>query len=96
MRVDCNIRLGRIQLQGVNLFPQKSYEAFQSWSDLWQPTPVFLPGESYGQRSLAGYSPWGHKDSDTTEQPNSIVSGCLRHCFLSVESVESRLLSTKK
>ena len=26
----------------------------------WLPTPVFLPGQSYGQRSLAGYSPWGH------------------------------------
>ena len=34
----------------------------------WQPTPVFLPGESHGQRSLAGYSPWGGKESDTTEQ----------------------------
>ena len=32
------------------------------------PTPVFLPGEFHGQRSLAGYSPWGHKESDTTEQ----------------------------
>ena len=31
----------------------------------WQPTPVFLPGESHGQRSLGGYSPWGHK-SDMT------------------------------
>ena len=30
-------------------------------------TPAFFPGESYGQRSLVGYSPWGHKDSDTTE-----------------------------
>ena len=29
--------------------------------------PVLLPGESHGQRSLAGYSPWGHKESDTTE-----------------------------
>ena len=29
------------------------------------PTPVFLPGESQGQRSLVGYSPWGHKESDT-------------------------------
>ena len=37
------------------------------WSRAWQPTPVFLPGESYGQRSLVGYSPWGHKESDTTE-----------------------------
>ena len=35
----------------------------------WQPTPVFLPGEFHGQRSLMGYSPWGHKESDTTEQP---------------------------
>ena len=34
----------------------------------WQPTPVFLPGESHGQRNLAGYSPWGRKESDTTEQ----------------------------
>ena len=32
-----------------------------------QPTPVFLPGETHGQRSLAGYSPWGHKESDMTE-----------------------------
>ena len=31
-------------------------------------TPVFLPGESHGQRSQAGYSPWGYKKSDTTEQ----------------------------
>ena len=30
-------------------------------------TPVFWPGEFHGQRSLAGYSPWGHKESDTTE-----------------------------
>ena len=34
----------------------------------WQPTPVFLPGEFHGQRSLVGYSPWGHKEWDTTEQ----------------------------
>ena len=34
----------------------------------WQPTPVFLPGEFHGQRSLADYSPWGRKESDTTEQ----------------------------
>ena len=33
----------------------------------WQPTPVFLPGESHGQRSLAGYNLAGCKESDTTE-----------------------------
>ena len=32
------------------------------WRRKWLPTPVFLPGESNGQRSLAGYGPWGHKD----------------------------------
>ena len=37
------------------------------WRREWQPTPVFLPGESHGQRSLVGYSPWGCKESDTTE-----------------------------
>ena len=37
------------------------------WRRAWQPTPVFLPGESHGQRSLEGYSPQGHKESDTTE-----------------------------
>ena len=35
--------------------------------EAWQPTSVFLPGESHGQRSLAGSSPWGCKESDTTE-----------------------------
>ena len=34
----------------------------------WLPTPVFLPGEFQGQRNLAGYSPWGHKESDMTVQ----------------------------
>ena len=33
----------------------------------WLPTPVFLPGESYGQRKLVGYSRWSHKELDTTE-----------------------------
>ena len=37
------------------------------WRRKWQPTPVFLPGESQGQRSLVGYSPRGRKESDTTE-----------------------------
>ena len=37
------------------------------WRRKWQPTPVFLPGESDGQRSLVGYSPQGRKELDTTE-----------------------------
>ena len=35
------------------------------WRRAWQPTPVFLSGESHGQRSLVGYGPWGRKESDT-------------------------------
>ena len=38
------------------------------WRRKWHPTPVLLPGKSHGRRSLVGYSPWGHKDSDMTEQ----------------------------
>jgi len=48
---------------------------FDSWVDktswrrsILQPTPVFLPGESHGQRSLVGYCPWGSHESDTTNQ----------------------------
>ena len=37
------------------------------WQRKWQPTLVFLPGESHGWRSLVAYSPWGHKDLDMTE-----------------------------
>jgi len=59
------------------------------WRREWQPTPVFLPGESHGQRSLGGYSPRGRKELDTTEgvtppptvsnrkprQPSSLCTG---------------------
>ena len=41
---------------------------FLSWRRKWQPTAVFLPGESHGGRSLAGYSPWGRRESDMTER----------------------------
>ena len=37
------------------------------WRRAWQPTPVFLPVKSHGERSLAGYSPKSRKESDTTE-----------------------------
>ena len=36
------------------------------WRKKWQPTPIFLPGKSHGWKSLVGYSPWGHTESDTT------------------------------
>ena len=53
----------RCKRQGFNSWVEKI-----PWRRAWQPTPVFLPGESHGQRSLAGYSPWGCQESDTTER----------------------------
>ena len=47
------------------------------WRREWLSIPVFLPGESHGQRNLAGYSPWGHKELDMTEQ----LSNTLTHYF---------------
>ena len=40
---------------------------FMHWGRKWQPTPVFLPGESQGQRSIVGCRLWGRTESDTTE-----------------------------
>ena len=41
------------------------------WRRKWQPTAIFLPEESHGQRSLVGYSPWGGKESNTDWAPNT-------------------------
>ena len=73
-----------------------------------QPTPVFLPGKSHGQRSLVGYSPWGHKAPDMTEHarstsPSKIFLGlCIIWLYLYERSrksksrkIESRIVLTK-
>ena len=44
-----------------------SLSTYTHWRRKWQPTPVFLPGESHRRRSLVGCSPWGCTESDTTE-----------------------------
>ena len=63
------------------------------WRRKWKSTPVLLPGKSHGQRSLVGYSPWGPKESDTTEQLNwteySIVY--MYHNFLIHSSANGHL-----
>ena len=43
----------------------RDIDSFSPWRRVWQPTPIFLP--PHGERRLAGYNPWGHKESDTTE-----------------------------
>ena len=56
--------------QRLNLCPQCRRHGFDPWAGKipWQPTPLFLPGESYGWRSLVGYSPQGRKEWETTER----------------------------
>ena len=52
---------------GHNWATSLSLSTFMYWRRKWQPTPVFLPGESHGRRSLVGCSPWGRTESDMTE-----------------------------
>ena len=65
---------GRLQSMGLwesdtteRLHFQFSLSTFLHWRRKWQPTPVFLPGESQGRGSLVGCCLWGHTESDTTE-----------------------------
>ena len=55
------------RIQKILLFFLKSETMQARWRRQWQPTPVLLPGKSHGRRSLVGCSPWGRKESDTTE-----------------------------
>ena len=68
-------------------FWHQYFSDFLSWRRKWQPTPVLLPGESHGGRGLVGYSPWGHKELDTTERLHFhftlswIIQGDLRSIY---------------
>ena len=53
----------QVSIPGLGRFP---------WRRAWQPSPVSLPGKSQGQRSLAVYGPWGHKESDMTSTHTSV------------------------
>ena len=57
------------------------------WRRKWQPSPVFLPGESHGQRSLAGYSPWGCKESDATEHAHTYTYSSVFSMTISLSTV---------
>ena len=56
-----SLRVGQDSVTSLSLF------TFLHWRRQWQPTPVFLPGESQGRGSLLGCCLWGHTESDTTE-----------------------------
>ena len=67
------------------------------WRRKWQPTPVFLPRELHGQRRVAGYSPWGHKESNATEHACSLPPIHPPFCtlptqvWITLETVENSL-----
>ena len=56
-----SLRVGYDRVTSLSIF------TFMHWRRKWQPTPVFLPGKSHGQRNLGVYGPWGRKESDRTE-----------------------------
>ena len=58
-----------------DLVTSRSLFTFTRWRKKWQPTPVFLPGESQGQGSLVGCHPWGRTESDTTEATAAAAAG---------------------
>ena len=61
------------------------------WSRKWQPTPVFLPGKSHGERSPVGYSLWGPKESDNWAH-NMSLKPCCPECDPYTQSVNCLLL----
>jgi len=71
------------------------------WRRKWQPTPVFLPGESHGQRSLEGYSPWGGKkvrhDLATKQQRHQKAQILKNSSFIMsiIENIWKRLAKIK-
>ena len=65
-----SLRVGHDWTTSLSLF------TFMHWRRKWQPTPVFLPGESQGRRSLVGCCLWGRTESDTTEA----IQQQLLHC----------------
>ena len=66
------------------MWPHSKY-----WRRKWQPTPVFLPGESHGQRSLVGYGPWGRRELDTTQRLS--ITHSVLSTFLYLTWFDSRL-----
>ena len=73
----------------LNLYAPKGLK----WRRKWQLTPVFLPGEVHGQRSLAGYSPWDCKELDTNERL-SLTEGLRGSVHLAEASLIRIQLST--
>ena len=69
-----SLRVGHDSVISLSLF------TFMHWRRRWRPTPVFLPGESQGRRSLVGCCLWGRTESDTTEATQQQHAFTLQNC----------------
>ena len=58
------------------------------WRRKWQPTPVFLPGESHGRKSLVGCNPWGRKESDTIDRLHFHFQASNSHLTLDMRRIK--------
>ena len=58
-----------------------------SWRRAWQPTPIFFPRKSHGQRNLEGYIPWGQKESDMTEATEHTEINKKRSIFIEQKDI---------
>ena len=88
-----SLRVGHYWVPSLSLF------TFMHWRRKWQPTLVFLPGEFHGQRSLVGYSPRDHKESDTTERLSLLVyprAVTAWHIWLLFFTVSKKLTESKE
>ena len=68
------------QCRGCKAFRFNPWVGKIPWKRKWQPMPVFLPGESHVQRSLAGYSPQSCKESDTTKRLSLLLQKTFQEC----------------
>ena len=73
---------------GPNRYRFDRWVGMIPWRRKWQPTPVFSPGESYGQRRLAGYSPWGREESDKTEHTYTHTHTHIHMCIQPPSAVQ--------
>ena len=76
--------------QGLHVVLRQDIRCLIPWRRKWQTIPVFLPGKSHGQKSLASYSPGGHKESDMTQATNTLIQiGACRRSLGRVKGVDS-------
>ena len=71
--LECVFGISKRNLKGKGENNFFIYPPLKTLRRKWQPTPVLLPGKSHRRRTLVGYSPWGRKELDTTEQLHFLV-----------------------